>query len=150
MRKRSRYGHCFQHFFKDELELGTLRTVAIMIFTIITYFRHSIAEHTLRTLNLTGDFRKISQFQRSTVLLYDIHHVDVIDNQGTVFNPEFSCGKRMSVRPGRYTYSSSFKKLLKFQKKSIIHKIARIRHPGIAENSPVTEIGCKYKFSVSI
>ena len=79
----------FQHFFKDELELGTLRTVAIMIFTIITYFRHSIAEHTLRTLNLTGDFRKISQFQGSTVLLYDIHHVDVIDNQGTVFNPEF-------------------------------------------------------------
>ena len=77
-----------QCLLENEFELRTLRTVTIVVLSFVAYLAHGIAEHPLGSLNLAGNLRQISDFQRCTIFFDNVHHVDVIDNQGSVFNPE--------------------------------------------------------------
>ena len=77
-RRRLQMDVILQRFSHDKLKMRTFCTVAIVVGTLVVNLCHRDIEHSLCPLNLRGDFRQIRDFQRCSILIDDIHHIDVM------------------------------------------------------------------------
>ena len=60
-----------------------------MIFSVVTYLGHGVAEHPLGPLYLGRYLGQVRYLEGCPVLLDDIHHVDVVHVEDAVFYTEF-------------------------------------------------------------
>ena len=79
-----------ERLLENECKMGTLCTVAIMVAALVVHLCHCHVEHSLCSLNLTGYLWKIGDFERRPILVYDIHHRNIMEKEITVFYSEFS------------------------------------------------------------
>ena len=73
---------------EHELEMGTFRTVAVMVGSLVVGLGHRHVEHSLRPLYLGGNLGQVGYLQGSPVLVDDVHHVDAVEIQFPVLHLE--------------------------------------------------------------
>ena len=78
-----------QCLLKDKCKMGTLGAVAIMIGAFVIYLGHCHIEHSLCSLDLARYLREISDFKRGPILVYHVHHRNIVEEKVAVFYPKF-------------------------------------------------------------
>ena len=69
--------------------MRALGTVAVVVCTLVVNLCHCDVEHTLGSLNLRRYLWEIGDLQRCSVLVDDVHHIDVMEMEFSIFNHEF-------------------------------------------------------------
>ena len=66
--------------------MGTFRTVAVVVRSLIIHFGHRYIEKTFGSLNLRGNLGEVGDFERCAVLFDDIHQRNIMEIQLIVLN----------------------------------------------------------------
>ena len=74
---------------EDKLEMRTLGAVAVVVRALVVHFGHCHIEHSLGFLYLGRYFGQVSDFQRCAILVYYVHHIDVMEIEFPVLHTEF-------------------------------------------------------------
>jgi hypothetical protein len=74
---------------QHKTKMRRLGAIAICVFAFVIMRLNRIVEKSLGVLNIVRNLWQISQFQRCSVGLNNIHEVDTIEKQFIVFNMKF-------------------------------------------------------------
>ena len=83
----------FEGFVEHEGKLRTLGAVAVIVLALVVGFSHGHLEKALCPLDLGRNLGKIGNLEGSTVLLYYLHEIYVIEHQIAVYHHEFILGE---------------------------------------------------------